>query len=319
MLHILMRGGGMGVSSHKRVAQVLFSLALEGPMTIYGLAKFISRYTGESFQSLRVILYRVLPLLLKRNLIEIKKSSRRNQVDITIDGFYEIFSRFFDKEASMNTDLLIAYSLEKRYDVNGLLFIISLYYYRNYYDFLNDPFYPYPLSIDTQSIKVVYNWNKNRDTIMLKELSVDYDYILNSLSDYYEPLIDEDYLYSEEGPLKLSLESFLTEYLLRLLLEKELLIMSFRFFEDYGKILKNVLSDIFLLRFSNDFLLLYDQIRIYELLREQGYISTVKEVIFLPDDSVVKEVKSDIEKYLEKMKELKEKALRKYMESKKGL
>lgn len=317
MLHIPDGGGDMSINSRKRMAQVLLSLALEGPMTIYGLAKFISRYTGEPFQSVRVILYRVLPLLFKHNLVEIKKNGRRNQVDITIAGFSELFNGFNDKKASLDTDLLIAYSLEKRHDVNGLLFIISLYNHPFYYDFLKDPFYP-TLVLDTRSIRVVYNWNKHHDMVMLKELKINYDYILNNLSDYYEPVLDEDYPYSKDETLKLSLEPFLaTEYLLRLYIEKELLVMSFRFFEDYGEILKRVLSKIFLSSFSTDLILLYDQIRIYELLKERGYTSLVEDMIFLPNYDVIKKIKFDIEEYFLKEAEIKNKVLKKLMERKK--
>ncbi len=310
----------MSINSRKRMGQILLSLALEGPMTIYGLAKFIGQYTGESFQSIRVILYRVLPLLCRHNLVEIKKYGRRNQVDITIDGFSELFYTFNYEKAFLDIDLLIAYSLEKRYDVNGLLFIISLYNHPFYYDFLKDPFYP-TLVLGTKSIRVVYNWNKHHDTVMLKELKINYDYILNNLSDYYEPVFDENYPYSEDKTLKLSLdfdiESFLAmEYLSRLYMRKELLVISFRFFEDYGEILKRVLSRIFLARFSTDFKLLYDQIRIYELLKEQGYASLVKDAIFLPGDDVVEKIKFNIEEYLQKEAEIMNKALKKFMDSK---
>lgn len=311
----------MPISYRKRMAQVLLSLALEGPMTIYGLAKFISRYTGESLQSVRVILYRILPLLLKRNLIKKEKNKRKNLVDITIDGFSELFNRFFDEQASLDIDLLIAYSLEKRYDVDGLLFIITMYNHPFYYDFYKDPFYPGPLSITTQSITIKYSWNENHNTIMLKELKINYDYILNNLSDYYEPVFDEEHPYSEDKKLERSLEDFLIlEYLTRLYINKELLLISFSFFEDYGNMLKRVLLKIFLLSLSIDLKILYDQIRIYELLLEKDYISLVKDYKILPrlpNEEIIKNIKSNIEKYIQEEAETINKALKKVMKSKK--
>jgi len=298
------------VNRNKRIAQVLLSLALEGPMTIYSLAKFISKYTCESPQSVRVILYRVLPILLNHGLIKKTREKWRNNIDITIEGYRELFAVFSNSDKSKDIDLLIAYSLEKKYGIDGLLFIISLCNDPFYYDFLYDkswgvnPKWSVPLYVETPSIKVLFEWSKDHTTVILKELKVNEEYILNELTKYYSPLFIERDLQHEYG-LEVFEESvrvnwFLFDFLSRLLSDHDLLMGALRFFEDYGEYLKKVLVDLFLVSFATNVSLLYYQIETYKDLKSQVHIYYSKDQleILLPSDDVLDRIYRLLKDYI---------------------
>ncbi len=302
----------MRVDRNKRIAQVLLSLALEGPMTIYSLAKFISKYTGESLQSIRVILYRILPILLDHRLIKKTKEKWKNKVDITIEGYRELFTVFSNTDRDKDIDLLIAYSLEKKYEMDGLLFIISLWNYPSYYDFLydkswrTDPKWSVPLHVETPSIKVLFEWSKDHTRVFLRELKVNEEYVLNELTKYYSPLFTKkDLKHSYRVGLEVFEESvrvdcFLFDFLSRLISNQDLLTGVLRFFEDYGEYLKKVLIDLFLVSFVTNVSLLYYQIETYKDLKSyvRIYYSKDQLEILLPGDDVLDRIYRLLKDYI---------------------
>jgi len=178
----------------ERELQVLLALALRGPQTKYGLAKTIANYTGETSESVRVILHRVLPGLIDKELVEV------NPLDITLKGISSLSEMFelkdfhdallengylttYAEPSTLDVKLIQAIAIERKLREHGPLLIVSLLAYPDplFTDFRKgwlDIVY-----INTKSVEIL--WRRkiegNSNVIYLEELNIKYDFIFNEL------------------------------------------------------------------------------------------------------------------------------------------
>ena len=168
-----------------RIAQILLALALEGPQTIYGLAKTISKYTGEKRESVRVSLYRVLPVILKDGFVTVSDKGLKKVVDITLSGYSALLGGFSNlpsyveeirrgkgitRPTYLDISFIIALSIENKFKEKGLAFTLAVKNFVDpvFHDFIKG--WTETIGLYTKSFEAV--WKQEKENIWLEKVDI---------------------------------------------------------------------------------------------------------------------------------------------------
>ena len=254
-----------------RIAQILLALALEGPQTIYGLAKTISKYTCEKRESVRVSLYRVLPVILRDGFVTVSDKGLKKVVDITLSGYSALLGGFSNlpsyveeirrgkgitRPTYLDISFIIALSIENKFKEKGLTFVLAV---KNFIDPLFSDFmkgWIETISLRTMSFEAIWKWDK--EYVLLKKLDLKYSYIFNSLVSYF------DYNEAKSAIKASSVKELVEELVEPLDIDREVFLL--RFIDDFSENVRESVIWIFLIYFTLMEAYMLDYYRFYGIL-----------------------------------------------------